>query len=168
VTTQADYLRHEWDLILGAPGLTALVLIHADPCREAVAYQQLRAVSAAIAETMTQAAPSVLIQSVLEAVRAGQSPLWPTAYPRDLGDVHGWALATCRQVAAILAQKAPEAEADAYTNWLMGIAQRVTLIPHDGLPSNCRDLRHKRQRVVLEELAIALDTLPVSDGIRAI
>jgi hypothetical protein len=168
VTTQADYRRDEWDLIVGAPGLIALVLIHADPRSEAVAYQQLRTVSAAIAEPATQESPSTLIQSVLGAVRAGQSPLWPTAYPCDLGDVHGWAMGCCRQVAAVLAQKAPEAEADAYTHWLMEVAQRVALVP-DGHGRDLTGLavRDARQQGSLAALAAALDARPGSDGVLA-
>lgn len=162
MTTQTDYRCDEWDLVLGTPGLIALVLIHADPCSEAVAYQQLRAVRAALAELADQQSPSDLTQSVLGAVRAGQSPLWPIAYPRDLGDVCGWAMDCCRQVAAVLAQKAPEADADAYTHWLMGLAQRVALAP-DGLGRDHNGLS-AWQRMALAELAAALDARPGYDG----
>lgn len=129
MTTQTDYHRDEWDLILGAPGLVALVIIESEQWSQAVAYQKLRAVMPAIHETAIRGADGALIQAVLDAIHAGQSPLWTTECPHDLGDIRLWALDKCRQLAAILAQKAPEAEADAYVQWLIGIGQRVALAP---------------------------------------
>jgi hypothetical protein len=164
MTTQFDYRRHEWNLILGAPSLTALILIQADPCSHRVAYQKVRAVVTAIEETTCQGSASALIRSVTSAVRAGQSPLWPTEYPRDLRDVRHWALDACQQVAALLAQKAPEAEADAYIHWLMRIGQRVAMIPDDDvIQLHDPDGRNARRRIALEELATALDARSVYD-----
>lgn len=158
MTTQADYRLHEWNLILGAPGLIALVIIHADPWSERVAHQRVQVIGAAFEKAAAQGAPIELIRSVTDAVRAGQSALWPIAHPRDLSDVRGWALDACRQVAAILAQKAPEAEARAYAHWLMRIAQRVAQVPASAaLPRNRLDGHTERQRTALEELAAALD-----------
>lgn len=158
MTTQADYHLDEWNLILGAPGLTALVLIHADPWGERVAHQRVHVISATLERAAAQGSPIELIRSVTDAVRAGQSALWPIGHPRDLSDVGGWALDACRQVAAILAQKAPEAEARAYTSWLMHMAQRAAQVPTGAvLPHNRRDGLTERRRVVLEELAAALD-----------
>ncbi|NTV64319.1 MAG: hypothetical protein HGA65_12390, partial [Oscillochloris sp.] len=102
--------------------------------------------------------PSGLIEAVCDAVRAGQSPLWPTECPRDLTNICAWALSACRQLAAILAQKAPESEADAYTHWLMGIAQRMTLAPHENGPDHHE--HDARQQGTLAALAAALDAQP--------
>jgi len=168
VTIQSDYHRHEWDLILGAPGLVALVLIQAHPYRQQVAHQKMCAVIAAIEETRSQGSASELIRSVISTERAGQSPLWPTEYPRDLGDIRLWALYACRQVATLLAQKVPDAEAEAYTHWLMRIAQRVVTVPEDGVFQPCDPVGcHRRQRSALEDLAAALDAQSIYDRMRA-
>lgn len=157
MTTQVDYCRDEWDLILGAPGLIALLIIETEQWSQPIAYQQLRALMAAIEETTDQGAGSALIQAVTDAVRAGQSPLWPTECPRDLIDLRGWALAACRQVGALLGQRVPEAEAEAYAHWLMRLGQQMVLAPAD---AECVDV-DARQRAILDELAAALD-LPLA------
>lgn len=155
---QASYRRDEWDLILGAPGLIALVMIETEQWSQTIAYWKLRALMSAIEEATDIGPEGGLIQAVCDAVRAGQSPLWPTECPRDLTNICAWALSACRQLAAILAQKAPESEAEAYTHWLMGIAQRMTLAPHENGPDHHE--RDARQQGTLAALAAALDAQP--------
>ncbi|MBP1466509.1 hypothetical protein EYB53_012410 [Candidatus Chloroploca sp. M-50] len=158
MTTEANYRRDEWDLILGAPGLIALVIVHSEQCSPGEVHRKLRAVIAAIDETREQGSQSELIQTVMDAMRRGQSPLWPVECPYDLEAVHEWALEGCHQVAILLAQKTPEAEGQAYANWLLDIAQRVVAVPRDkGLQDSISEARGDLPHIVLEVLADALD-----------
>ena len=156
--TQIAYTPAEWALLLGAPALTALVLIHAAPCSPRLADRKLSLAIAAMTEPVRQGATSELIQAVMDTVRAGPAARWPAAYPRDLGEVGQWALAGCRQVAALLAQKAPEAEAEAYARWLISIGKQVALVhehhPRQGYSS---ETHNERQHLALEVLAAAFD-----------
>lgn len=152
MTTQADYCRNEWDLIIGTPGLIALVIIQAEQWSQTTAYQKLRTLIKTITETSDQEVGSDLIHAVTAAVRAGQSPLWPTECPCDLDDTRAWAVNTCRQVSSLLGQKVPEAEADAYAHWLMRLAQQILLAPAQ---AGYADM-NLRQRATLDEIAAAL------------
>jgi len=160
MTTQATYYRDEWDLILGAPGLIALVIIETEQWNQTIAYQKLHTLATTIAETADHGASSALIQVVTDAVRSGQSPLWPTECPHNLRDIRAWALATCRLMSAVLGQKVPEAEADAYAHWLIHLAQQMLLAPAH---ARWTDMT-ARQRATLDEIAAALDVPFVIDA----
>ncbi|NTU81112.1 MAG: hypothetical protein HGA45_17310 [Chloroflexales bacterium] len=169
MTTQTDYTPAEWDLLVGAPALTALIVIQAHPCGPGVADKIVRAALAAMAEQAPPAPGSALIAAVIGAARAGQSPRWPAEYPRELPDVGHWALERCRQVAALLAQKAPEAEAEAYRHWLSTIGQRVALAADDhSLPNHVSAARIRQRRAALDQLAIAFDFPFATDGMCAL
>lgn len=159
MTIQLDYMRDEWDLIVGAPALTALFLIEAEHCSADVAYRKLDTAIRAITWSVAAARTSQLIAAVQEAVRAGESPRWPSEYPRDLDDVGAWALDRCRRVAAILDQKASEPEARAYIQWLLQISQYVAMVPDDREQPGGRNERPtERLRAALEDLTGAFGT----------
>lgn len=168
MTIEADYSRDEWDLILGAPGLIALVIVHAEACGPGEAHRKLLAVLAAIAETRNQGTQSELVQAVTDAVRRGQSPLWPAECPGDLEAVHEWALDGCNQVALVLAQKAPEAEGQAYAHWLLSIARRVLAVAPDKRPQEPLSKAHgELQRIVLAVLTGALDAPSAAEELQS-
>lgn len=169
MTIQAYFTPDEWDLLVGGPALTALVIIHADQVSPREAARQLSVAIAAIGEMSIQGAPGDLIQAVTGAVQAGQSPRWPAEYPRDLADVGGWALERCRHLAAVLAQRAPEAAAAAYSSWLIQIGQRVALVPGNlALVDTCAALSGERQRAALDLLARIFDVPSGAEGMSAL
>ncbi len=153
MTTQADYCRDEWDLILGAPGLLALILLQPEQGCEEVIHKKMASILKMVHDP-DETDGSALVQAVKQAARAGQSPLWPTQCPRSLTDIRGWAFYSCRRLAALLAQKAPEAEAEAYMQWIMNIAQAVVSGSKDGIVLDAG----QNGIAVLDDLAIALDT----------
>ncbi|MEI8165125.1 MAG: hypothetical protein WCG26_02065 [Chloroflexales bacterium] len=162
MTIQTDCTAKEWDLILQAPTLAGLVIIQADHYSLLTITRKTFATLGAIMATAQQQAGTELIQAVATAMRTGQAPWWPTEYPRDMVEAHQWALGRCRQITALLAQKAPEAEAEAFMRWLIAIGQHVALIadapgPHD--PQGTEG--DARTRLALELLATALN-LPLS------
>lgn len=158
MTIQTDCTAKEWDLILQAPTLAGLVIIQADHYSLLTITRKTFATLGAIMATAQQQAGTELIQAVATAMRTGQAPWWPTEYPRDMVEAHQWALGRCRQITALLAQKAPEAEAEAYARWLISIGKQVALV-HDNHPRQgySSETHNERQHLALEVLAAAFD-----------
>jgi hypothetical protein len=162
MTIQTDCTAKEWNLILQAPTLAGLVIIQADQYSLPIVTRKTFATLGAIMATAQQQAGTELIQAVATAMRAGQAPWWPAEYPRDLAEARQWALGRCRQVAVLLAQKAPEAEAEAFMRWLIAIGQHVALIADAPGPQDPQGAEgYARVHLALEMLALALD-LPLS------
>lgn len=129
MTTQADYRADEWDQIVQAPTLASLVVILAQQYRPTAVARKMFATLAAIFETAQHGSSTELIQAVAGAIREGNAPWWPTAAPSDLSSAQDWALERCRQIALVLAQTTPEAEAAAFARWLIAIGERAALVP---------------------------------------
>jgi hypothetical protein len=165
MTTQADYTTDEWILMVQAPALASLFIIQEDTYQRIPVARQLIAAIAAISMVAPRGPHTELIQAVAAAVQAGQVPPLPATPPDDLKAARRWVLDQCRHVAAVLVQKAPEAEAVAFTGWLIGIAQRVTLASDTPELRGARAAEAQmRSGLALEMLSAAL-TLPLSvDG----
>lgn len=157
MSIQADYSCNEWDLIIGAPTLAALAVMHVGEYSHWMAHRQLLAVSECIDELTAQGSTGDLMQAVMAAARDGRSPFWPAELPSDLEANQQWAVAQCQQVAALLAQKVPEQEAEAYARWLLAVGQRVAMVEDDQeMQSRDSAWNAERQRNDLEALAAAL------------
>ncbi|MEI7771219.1 MAG: hypothetical protein WCI67_14595 [Chloroflexales bacterium] len=165
MTTQADYTAGEWDLILQAPALASLFIIQSGSYNRIAVARKLFAALAVITETAPHGPDTELIQAVSAAMRAGQAPRQPIAHPHDLAAARHWVLEHCRALAALLAQKVPEAEAEAFTRWLIRIGQRVALADDlIGQPMSRVAEAQMRTSLALEMLTAAL-TIPF--GVRA-
>lgn len=163
MTTQADYTPEEWDLILQAPALVSLWMIQATHYQPTTVARQLGAALAAISEAVPPEPDTELIQTVVVALRAGQAPPWPTVRPHSLEAARAWTVTGCQQLTALLAQRAPAAEAEAFARWLLGIAQQVGLVSERaGQPDHGADAGPDLQPLgqAFAILAAALD-LPV-------
>lgn len=169
MTTQPIFTPAEWDLLVGAPALTALVIIHMEQCGPDMARRKLQTALAAMPEPTLQGPGSELVAAVSDAARAGHSPRWPTEYPRELTNVCGWALECCRQAAALLAQKAPEAEAEAFSQWLLAIGRQVAQVTEDDLlPDHVGAAGTLQASGALDQLAIVLEVPFAADGMCAL
>lgn len=159
MTTQVDYNAEEWNTILRAPVLAGLFIVQADVYDPFVAYMKMLAVWTAITESAQRGLQCELIQAVTSAVLAGQCPTESIECPRDLAEARRMVLDGCRRAAALLAQKAPAAEADEYNHWLMMISQKVALVPDTKCcPDHPIPTIDTKTRTALEMLAITLDT----------
>lgn len=164
MTTQADYSADEWNLLLQAPAVAALFVIQAEPYQPRLAIQKLFAALEAITACVPPSSDSELIERVVAAARAGQAPRWPSTYPRNMYIARFWAFDACRQVASLLAQKAPQGEASAFSRWLLGVSLRVALTADSaGEPGAYIALAGPARRA-LEQLAVALDLPPGALG----
>ena len=125
MTTQTDYTAEEWHLLIQAPACASLLILNAYVPNRIVIARRLSGAMAGIGATLPHRPNTDLIRAVAAAVQAGRAPRQQIGPPRDLAAARQTLLVQCRQVAAILAQKAPEAEAEAFTRWLIGLGQRV-------------------------------------------
>jgi hypothetical protein len=153
MTTQMDYTVEEWRLLVQAPAWASLLILEAyESNRIVIAYKLVR-VLAGISATVPHKPNTDLIRAVAATVRAGLVPQQLLALPRDLLATRQQRLAHCRQVAAVLAQKVPEAEAVAFTGWLIDLGQRVAWAG-DGL-----DLRPSRATEAQIRSGLAVELL---------
>lgn len=153
MTTQTNYTVDEWNLLVQAPALATLFIIQAVPYNRIAVAHKLLATIAVISETAPHGPHTELIHAVVAAIQAGRMPRQPSAYPRDLAEARRWVLAQCRQVGALLEQKAPEAEAKAFTGWLIRIGRRVTV------GTNAIDLGDVRMVAAQMQSGLALEML---------
>ncbi len=164
MTTQADYTVDEWNLLVQAPALATLFIIQAAPYHRIAVAHKLLAMIAAIGETAPHGPHTELIQAVVAAIQAGQQPRQPSAHPRDLAEARRWVLAQCRQVAALLGQKAPQAEAAAFTGWLIRIGRRVMAGTNGIDLGDVRGVAAQMQSGLALEMLSAALTSPFSVG----
>jgi hypothetical protein len=153
-----NYTEEEWNTILRAPALAAIFIIQADVYSPSVAYLKTFAAFTAILETAQQGSSSELVTAVTEALLTGQIPADLTDFPDNLADARRIVLEGCRQAAALLAQRAPHGEADAYNRWLMMIGQHVARVSdYYWLPGQRFRQPDEKAHTALEALAAALE-----------
>jgi hypothetical protein len=130
VSTKADYSKDEWDSLLKAPLMAAMAVVVASPSGPIGAVQEMFAVGKGLMEG-AEGTTNPLISALVADVKAGSRPSMPTERPKDLAQVKAQALGACREVAALLARKAP-GEADGFKRWLLGTAQRTAEAAKEG------------------------------------
>ena len=130
MSTKADYSKDEWDSLLKAPLMAAMAVVAASPSGPIGAIQEMFAVGKGLIEG-TQGTTNALISDVVADVKAGNRPPTPAERPKDLAQAKAQALGACREVAALLARKAP-GEADGFKRWLLGTAQRAAEAAKEG------------------------------------
>lgn len=158
MTTQADYTADEWVLLLQAPALASLFIIQATPYQPNLVARQFITSLTAIIETAQHWPDTDLIQAVVAAICTGQAPPSPTIRPSSLRVARQQMLRVCRELTALLAQRAPETEAEAFARWLVAIAQQVALVSAaPGLAGDRAGAHLVPVRHALDRLAVTLD-----------
>jgi hypothetical protein len=130
VSTKADYSKDEWDSLLKAPLMAAMAVVAASPSGPIGAVQEMFAVGKGLMEG-AEGTTNSLISALVADVKAGNRPPTPAERPKVLAQVKAQALGACREVAALLARKAP-GEADGFKRWLLGTAQRTAEAAKEG------------------------------------
>ena len=130
MSTKADYTKEEWELLLKAPLMAAMAVVAASPSGPIGVVQEMFAVGKGLLAG-AEGTTNPLIAAVVADVKAGTRPSMPAERPHDLAQAKAQALGACREVAALLARKAP-AEAEGVTRWLLGTAQRAAEAAKEG------------------------------------
>lgn len=118
---KADFTAEEWQLLLGTPQIASLYLALASPSGPLGLAQEMVASTRGIIEAIQSSSGNELIDAVAADFRERAEKRERMAPPlepgRDPNEMKAQCLQTCRDAAALLAQKAP-ADAEAYKQWV--------------------------------------------------
>jgi hypothetical protein len=137
MATKASFTPEEWRQLLQSPMLAGMAVTAADPSGLFGLVKEGLAASRALAEAKTAPAANELIRALVadfetaegrDAARDGLKTRFAGA---KASDVKPKAIAALRDVATLLATKAPE-DASAFKSWLEDLARRVAEASKEG------------------------------------
>jgi hypothetical protein len=158
VTTKADYTAEEWELLMRAPFMAGMAVVAASPSGPIGLIKEMFAVGRVLVEGSGEGESNELISALVSEVKAGHRPAAPTESLQSVEAAKALALNTCREVAALLARKAPAAEAEGFKRWLLTAAQRVAEASKEGGFLGIGGVRvSEAETAALAEVASALE-----------
>jgi hypothetical protein len=137
MASKATFTADEWKQLLESPMLSAMAVTAAEPSGLFGVVKEGFAASGALARAKTDATSNELIKAVVmdfetsdgrTVARDGLKERLAGSKPAEIKTK---AIASLRQVSALLDQKAPE-DAAAFKTWLSGIARRVAEASKEG------------------------------------
>lgn len=157
---KADFTSEEWQLILSLPQVASLYLTLASPSNPLGLAQELIASTKGLVEVLKASSGNELIDAVAADMREKaekrerlESPVKPG---NDLNEIKSQCLKACRDVAALLSQKAP-ADAGPYKQWVYQAAQNSANAAKEGGVFGIGGERvSEAETVALKEIAAAL------------
>lgn len=158
---KADFTSEEWQLILSMPQVASLYLALASPSNPLGLAQELIASTKVIVETLKTSSGNELMDAVgadiREKVEKRERLEPPLKTSNDLNQMKAQCLQACREVAALLSQKAP-AEAQAYKQWVYQAAYNSANAAKEGGVFGIGGERmSEAESAALQEIATALD-----------
>lgn len=158
---KADFTSEEWQLILSMPQVASLYLVLASPSNPLGLAQEMIASTKGIVETLKTSSGNELLDAVSadirEKVEKRERLEPPFKTSNDLNQVRAQCLQACREVAALLSQKAP-ADAQAYKQWVYQAAQNSANAAKEGGVFGIGGERvSEAESAALKEIAQALD-----------
>jgi hypothetical protein len=132
---KADFTLEEWQLILSMPQVASLYVVLASPSNPLGLAQEMIASTKGIVESLKTSSGNELMDAVSadirEKVEKRERLEPPFKTSNDLNQVRAQCLQACREVAALLSQKAP-ADAQAYKQWVYQAAQNSANAAKEG------------------------------------
>jgi hypothetical protein len=125
MVTKADFTAEEWQQVLVIPQLASIVIVLASPSGAVGLTKEMMASSKLIMEAMKASTGNALIDAVaadLKEMAERKEKLQPPQISKERTEAIHQCLQACRDVAALLAQKAPE-EADGFKHWVYTAAK---------------------------------------------
>ena len=158
---KADFTSEEWQQLLSLPQIASLYLALASPSNPLGLVQEMIASTKGILDVLKSSSGNELIDAVAADFREKaekrermEPPLKPGNDPNEM---KAQCLRICRDVAALLSQKAP-ADAQAYKQWAYQAAQNSANAAKEGGVFGIGGERvSEAESVALKELATALD-----------
>ena len=134
MSKQVDYTPEEWKTISTAPVMAGLLVSVSDLSGPIGIAKEALAVVKAVGESTVNKS-NELIKAVAEGFSAsvsasGDKPSLPSL-PGDRAGIRNNLIETCKQAAAVIAQKSP-AEVEEYKRWLVSLAQRTAQASKEG------------------------------------
>jgi hypothetical protein len=158
---KADFTLEEWQLILSLPQVASLYLTLASPSGPLGLAQEMIASTKGIAEVLKASSGNELIDAVAADIREKvekREKLEPPLKPgNDLNEMKAQCLQACRDLAALLSQKAP-ADAEQYKQWVYQSAQNSANAAKEGGVFGIGGERvSEAETTALKEIATALN-----------
>ncbi len=158
---KADFTLEEWQRILSLPQVASLYLALASPSGPLGLAQEMIASTKGIVEALKASSGNELIDAVAADIREKaekRERLEPPLKPgNDLSEMKAQCLKACRDVAALLSQKAA-ADAEQYKQWVYQSAQNSANAAKEGGVFGIGGERvSEAETAALKEIAIALD-----------
>jgi len=132
---KADFTSEEWQLILSMPQIASLYLALASPSGPVGLVQEMIASTKGLVEAIKSSSGNELVDAVAADIkekaekRERLEP--PLQASKDPNEMKARCLQTCRDVAALLSQKAP-ADAHEYKQWVYQAAQNSANAAKEG------------------------------------
>jgi hypothetical protein len=163
---KADFTSEEWQQLLSLPQVASLYLAFASPSNPLGLVQEMIASTKGILEVLKSSSGNELIDAVAadfrEKAEKRERMEPPLKTNNDLNEMKAQCLRICRDVAALLSQKAP-ADAGAYKQWVYQAAQNSANAAKEGGLFGIGGKRvSEAESVALKELATALDLSSLS------
>jgi hypothetical protein len=163
---KADFTSEEWQLILSMPQIASLYLALASPSGPLGLAQEMIASAKGIVEALKSSSGNELIDAVAADIREKADkreriePLLKTS--KDPNEIKAQCLQTCRDVAAMLSQKAPT-DAEVYKQWVYQVGQNSAAAAKEGGVFGIGGERvNAAEATALKELAMALEISSLS------
>lgn len=129
-----DFTPAEWQKIIILPQLAALFVSLASPSGILSIVKEMLAASGHIASTIKQGSSNDLIRAAaadIQALLANRQQIEGLDISLDQTGIQDRCLNTCREVAALLEQKAP-ADAEGYKQWVYAVALESAKAAREG------------------------------------
>ena len=125
MVTKADFTAEEWQQVLVLPQLAALVVVVASPSGPVGIAKEMLATSKLIAESLKATTGNALVDAVVADLKEKaekKEKIEPPEMSKERNEIIEQCLQAFRDVAALLAQKAPEG-AEGYKQWVYQAAK---------------------------------------------
>ena len=168
MVTKADFTAEEWQRILSLPQVASLYLALASPSNPLGLAQEMIASTKGIVEALKTSSGNELIDAVAADIREKAEKRErmepPLKRSNDLNEMKAQCLQACRDVAALLSQKAP-ADSQAYKQWVYQAAHNSANAAKEGGIFGIGGERiSEAEAAALQDIATALDIHVSSPG----
>jgi hypothetical protein len=159
MVSKVDFTSEEWQQIIIAPQMASLYVALASPSGPLGAAQEMMASAKLMVEAMKAGSGNALIDAVVADLREKAEHKEKIEAPqisKDPNEIKALCLQVCRDLAALLSQKAPE-EAEGYKRWVYQSAQHSAEAAKEGGFFGIGGTRvSEAEAAALQEIASAL------------
>ncbi len=132
MTTKADFTPDEWQAIFTAAPMAGLAVTAASPNGPFGVMKEMFAVGSSIGETLQKGSTNPLVSALIDDMKSHGTKPERAQDITTLEEAKTAALENLKKVSAILAAKAPGAEADGFKRWIVGVAKNVSEASNEG------------------------------------
>jgi hypothetical protein len=132
VTTKADFTADEWQAIFTAAPMAGPAVTAASPNGPFGVMKEMFAVGTSIGETLQKGSTNPLVSALIDDMKSHGTKPERAQDISTIEEAKTAALENLKKVSAILAAKAPGADADGFERWIVGIAKNVSEASNEG------------------------------------